>query len=465
METPIKTEVHPASFRDPSGFLFQLDGHLYRQVNRVYAEDYETLMSSGLYARLVRERRLLPHVEVASPAAWPEQAYKVLEPTVLDFVAYPYEWCFSQLKDAALATLAAQRLAIEHSMTLKDASAYNVQFRGGRPELIDTLSFEALQEGEPWVAYRQFCQHFLAPLALMAMREIRLGALLRSNLDGVPLDLAGRLLPRRSWLAPGLLVHLQLHAAAQRRYAGQRLTAVRSPGRGMSRQSLLGLVDSLERAVRRLRWRGGGAGWAEYDRLHCYSEASLSEKERLTDEFLDRVMPDSVWDLGANLGRFSRRASQRGIQTIAFDFDPAAVELNYLTAREEHDPRLLPLVMDLTNPSPALGWAGRERMSLAERGPADATLALALVHHLAISNNLPLSMLAEFLASLGRWLLIEFVPKEDPQTQRLLASRKDIFPDYTEDGFQLAFGQRFVIHRRDPVNDSGRSLYWMEARS
>lgn len=421
-------------------------------------------MGSGLYDQLVQERRLLPHAEVNSPAARPNDAYKVLEPTALDFVSYPYEWCFSQMKDAALSTLAAQRRAVEHGMTLKDASAFNVQFRNGQPQLVDTLSFESLRAGEPWVAYRQFCQHFLAPLALMATRDVRLSQLLRSNLDGVPLDLASRLLPRGSWLSPGLLIHVHLHASAQQRFAGRNLAAARSGRRGMGRQALLGLIDSLERAVRRLDWDPAGTAWAEYERFHGYPQAALSDKERLTDEFLDRARPQSVWDLGANVGRFSRRASRRRIPTLALDLDPAAVELNYRRAREEQDENLLPLVLDLTNPSPALGWAGRERMSLAERGPADAVFVLALVHHLAITNNLPLGMLAEYLASLGRWLLIEFIPKEDPQVQRLLASRVDIFPQYSAGGFEPAFQEYFVTHRREPVGESGRWLYWMERR-
>jgi hypothetical protein len=303
----------------------------------------------------------------------------------------------------------------------------------------------------------------MAPLALMAYRDVRLGRLLRNHIDGIPLDLASRLLPARTWLSLGLLVHLHLHASAQRRYAGKSMSAKRA-GRRVSRQALLGLVESLEAAVRRLDWRPVGTEWANYEQFHGYSEADLTEKRRLVGEFLDRVRPASVWDLGANVGTFSRIASGRGISTIAFDFDPAAVELNYRRVQEEKDGKLLPFVMDLTNPSPALGWAGSERMSLAERGPVGAVFALALVHHLAISNNVPLGMVAEFLASLSRWLLIEFVPKDDPQVQRLLVSREDIFPQYSADGFESAFREHFVTHRREPVGESGRWLYWMERR-
>lgn len=456
-------EVHPASFRDPSGFLFEQDGRLYRQVNRVYAEHYQALQDSGLYTVLVEAGLLLPVQERAVEAPTPDDAYRVIEPEPLEFVSYPFEWCFSQLKAAALTTLAIQQRALSRGLTLKDASAYNIQFHRGKPVLVDTLSFEVIDPGEPWVAYRQFCQHFLGPLALMAYVDVRLARLLWANLDGLPLDLVSRLLPRRTWLVPSLLIHLHLHAAAQRRFAG-RSTMQQRPGRSIRLQGLQGLVANLEAAIKRLTWRPLRSDWADYELTHGYSETASNRKEQLVASFLEQVRPQSVWDLGANVGRFSRIASASGIQTVAFDLDPAAVELNYLEVRRGQETNLLPLVLDLANPSPALGWAHRERMSLAERGPAGAMLALALIHHLAISNNLPLARIAAFMADLAPWALVEFVPKLDPQVQRLLASRKDIFSSYTQDGFERAFGDHFVLNRREELGDSGRSLYWMERR-
>ncbi|MFV2045054.1 MAG: SAM-dependent methyltransferase [Anaerolineales bacterium] len=461
MKVTATPEPHPASFRDPSGFLFIRDGRLFRQVNQRYAKDYEHLLESGLYDDLVEDGLLVSHAESDESAAVPEIAFKIIEPEPIPFISYPYEWCFSQLRDAALVTLAVQRKAIDHGMSLKDASAYNVQFQAGRPLLIDTLSFEFLREGEPWVAYRQFCQHFLAPLALMSYVSIELGTLLRTHIDGVPLELASQLLPRRTQLNLSLLVHIHWHASAQRRFAGKSTRQPRQ-GRRMDLNALRGLVDNLESAVRKLKWEPGQSAWADYEQTHAYSESAWRDKRRLTEEFLDEVRPDSVWDLGANVGSFSRLASERGIRTVAFDFDPGAVELNYRKVRDEGETYLLPLVMDLTNPSPALGWEHRERASLENRGPASAVFALALVHHLAISNNVPLEKLACFLARLGDFLLIEFVPKEDPQVQRLLISREDIFTEYHSDGFEAAFGSHFEILRSDPVGDSGRLFYRMK---
>lgn len=226
---------------------------------------------------------------------------------------------------------------------------------------------------------------------------------------------------------------------------------------------MLGLIDSLERTVRALEWEPTGTEWADYADIHSYGPTALEQKQEAVVEFLEAVSPRSVWDLGANTGVFSRLAGERGIWTAAFDLDPGAVELNYLQSRREADANLLPLLLDLTNPSPSQGWAHQERDSLIRRGPAGALLALALIHHLAIGNNVPLPSVADFLSRLGSKLLIEFVPKSDSQVQKMLSTRDDIFDDYSADGFESAFQQHFRIIRRTPVAQSERVLYWLES--
>ena len=218
---PVAAERDAASFRDPSGFVFRRNGVLYRQVNRRFAGEWDAFLKSGLYDRLAADGILLRHDEAPLDMAFvPTDAHAVIKPRAVEFISYPYEWSFGQLKDAALLTLRAQALAAERGFTLRDASAYNVQFVDGRPILIDSLSFEPAEPGRPWDAYRQFCQHFLAPLALMAHRDPRLGLLLREYLDGIPLDLAARLLPLKTRLSVGLGSHIHLHARAQARPGG-----------------------------------------------------------------------------------------------------------------------------------------------------------------------------------------------------------------------------------------------------
>jgi ribosomal protein L11 methylase PrmA len=451
----------PASFRDRSGFLFTRQGRLYRQVNRSYQPDFDLLLSSGTYQELIDRELLIPHTESGEPPADADRAYRVLEPERIPFVSYPFEWCFGQLKRAALLTLEIQKRALARGLSLKDASAYNIQFRGSQPVLIDTLSFERFIEDRPWVAYRQFCQHFLAPLALMSLVDVRLSQLLRVYIDGIPLDLASRLLPARTRLKPALTLHIHVHAGAQRRYAD----AAAAPTRGrMTRLGHIGMIENLEAAVRGLKWEPRGTAWQSYYEETNYTAAALEHKRSLTDSFLLQSRPRMVWDLGANTGVFSRIASQQGAYTLSIDSDPGAVEINDRAGVEAAERSLLPLVIDLTNPSPALGWQNEERMSLRERGPADALLALALVHHLAIANNTPLGDIAAWFSRLTRWLILEFVPKEDSQVQRLLSFRADIFDDYHEAGLEKAFAGAFRIVSRQPIRESARVLYLMERR-
>jgi hypothetical protein len=451
-----------ASFRDPSGFVFERDGVLYRQINRSYGPHYDQLMSSGLYAELNGSGLLIPHEEVAKIDSPDGDPYLTIRPQRVAFVSYPYEWCFSQLRDAALATLRVQRAALRFGMTLKDASAYNIQFHEGRPTLIDTLSFEEYREGSPWVGYRQFCQHFLAPLALMAYRDVRLARLLRAHLDGVPLDLTRALLPARAWLNVHLLLHVRVHARYQSRYQADAEAAAKA--RPLSKRSFGNLLTALESAVSKLKWKPEGSEWADYGSGDSYSAASAEHKRALVSEYLEALAPREIWDLGANTGEFSRIASDRGIRTVAFDIDPACVERNYRQVRRDAETRLLPLVLDLANPSPALGWAHDERASLLERRSADAVMALALVHHLAIANNLPLPRVAAFFAELAESLIVEFVPKSDPKVRILLATRRDIFPDYAQEGFEAAFAPHFEIEAATPIADSERTLYRMRRR-
>src|SRR4030067_1215704 len=388
-----ESRILPSSFRDPSGFLFEREGGLYRQINRIYKDHYDQLLSGGLYRARTEQGLLVSHDEVDISPPDPQLAYKIIKPQFVSFISYPYEWCFSQLKEAALAMLKIQKTAFDFGMSLKDASAFNIQFVDGRPLLVDTLSFEKLQL-KPWVAYRQFCQHFLNPLLLMVYKDFELNQLSRIFIDGIPSRLTSPRLPFRTRFRPSLASHVHLHALSQR-YFSTRTARVRE--RKIRPVSLAGLVDSLECLVRRLTLGLQKTEWAHYYQETNYTPEAFEGKKKTVEEFLDLMKPDTVWDLGANTGVFSRLASRRGINTVAFDVDLIAVELNYRECLDKNEKHLLPLVMDLTNPTPAIGWENRERKSLSERGPVDAALALALLHHLAVSNNLLFSWIAEFL--------------------------------------------------------------------
>jgi hypothetical protein len=449
-----------ASFRDPSGFLFQQAGVLYRQVNKSYKTHYDMLMKSGLYERLVKGGILIPHQEAHIKPPEPTLAYKVIKPEPVRFISYPYEWGFQAFKDAALVTLRLHYRALEFDMVLKDASAYNIQIHKGRMRLIDTLSFEKYKPGEPWVAYKQFCQHFLAPLALMAYQDVRISQLMRVYIDGIPLDLAVKLLPLKARMNLSLLSHIYLHANAQAHYADSGGTKSAS----ISKNAMLALIDSLESTVKKLQLKDRGTEWADYYDITNYSEAAFEEKKKLVGAFISQCKPQAVWDLGGNTGVFSRLASDKGIFTVSFDIDPNAVNENYSQMRANKEQSIVPLVLDLTNPSAGIGWENNERESFMQRAPTDLVMALALVHHLAISNNVPLAKLADFFHKLGKWLIIEFVPKSDSQVEKLLSSREDIFIDYDEKGFETAFKPYFEIKKKAVIKGTKRSLYLMAAK-
>jgi ribosomal protein L11 methylase PrmA len=454
-----------SSFRDPSGFLFHREGVLLRQVQERYRPHYELLRSSGLYDALVGASLLVPHEERPLAEAAAAGAAAVLRPERIPFISLPYEWSFGQRRAAALLTLRIQAIALTHGMTLKDASAFNVQFRGVRPVLIDTLSFERYDEGEPWIAYRQFCQHFLAPLALQASVDARLSSLLRQYVDGVPLDLASRLLPRASWLRPAMLMHLHLHARSIARHAATTGHGGAPEGASRSarvtRRGLDGLVAHLTGAVEGMHWRPDGTEWGAYEETHNYDTKGRTAKQALVAEYVRAAQARTVIDLGANAGEYSRVARDAGAAlVVAADGDPVAVERGFQRLTAGGETGVHPLLVDLTNPSPAQGWDHAEWPSLADRGPFDAVLALALVHHLAIGNNVPLAGVAAMLARLGRAVIIEWVPKPDPQVQRLLRSREDIFESYHVEALRAAFTAVGLAERRvEMVGDSGRTLH------
>ena len=447
----------PSSFRDPNGFLFERGGNYYRLVSQSYAEHYDLLMTSGLYQDLTDKNWLIKHSEDKTEG----DEYKILFPEQLQYVSYPYEWCFSQLKDAAALTLDIQLSALDRGMTLKDASAFNVQLHKGNITFIDTLSFERYEPGTPWIAYRQYCQHFLAPLALIAHRDFRVLHLLRAYIDGIPLDLASKLLPWRTWLNYGLLAHIHLHAMTQQKYAEEGGKAQKVK---MSKLQLRGLIESLKATVAKLNWDYAETEWGDYYSSTNYVDEAMDDKEQNVSKLLKACSGKIAADFGANTGRFSRLAACDFL-VLSHDIDEVAVDRNYAEVIRKKEDRIHPLLLDLTNPSPGLGWANEERTSFVERKAIDVGLALALIHHIAISNNVPLHQIAQFFHSMCRQLIIEFVPKEDTQVIRLLTTRKDIFPSYNKVGFEEAFKKYFTIKQSVSIKGTERTLYLMSRKT
>jgi ribosomal protein L11 methylase PrmA len=452
----------PASFRDPSGRVYLGPDAVYRTIGEVFIGHWSE--ASGFAAEAAARGWLCPY-ETIAPFPGSRLTLKVPR---LPFISYPYEWCFSQLKDAALLTLELLREADARGLTLKDASAYNVQFQGSAPIFIDHLSFEKAEAGRPWAAYLQFCRHFLGPLALLAYRGHLGGRLSALWSDGPPLDVIVDLLPWRTWLSPWLLIHLHLHRRVQRgcqdaRRSAASARAVRLGEGGISRlaASLIAAVEGLPPPARKTEW---GAYYQDTN----YTPAGAEDKARLVSEAAASHPGALALDLGANTGRFSRLLAPHFTTVLAADLDCQAVDNHYLHLKAKGPANVLPLMLDLANPTPALGWAEEERDSFARRVKADFLSALALLHHLVFSAGIPLAKVADYLARLlndAGCLLLEFVPLEDSQVRRLLAARENVFPEYHLQGCLEAFSRHFTLESRHAIRESSRTLLVWRKRS
>lgn len=457
------------SFRDPAGQVFLRDGRVFRTVHQGFADRFRAFRASPLYDALCADGAILPAEPVPRelvPEAGPDVA-DVLEQPRIPFIAYPYEWCFSQLRDAALVHLRLQRRALAGGFVLRDATPFNVQFHDGRLVHIDLLSFEPYVNGMFWTAYRQFVEQFLNPLLLTSLAGVPFHPYVRGRLDGLPAADLARLLPWRSRLRPGVLKHVVLFARVQKAAAVRDLTLEASERReaaaAFTRQSYARLLGDLERVIEGLAVPASlaSSGWSGYAASNSYEAAASEAKSNFVRDAVAAQRPAMLWDLGGNTGRYSRLALEAGASAVVlFDGDAASVDRAYA---ESHPSRLnlLPLVMDFMNPTPALGWRLRERQSLDERGPADMFLALALVHHLCLAHNVPLEDAVSWLAGMGRCGVVEFVPKDDEMGARLLSHREDIFPGYDEAGFERALRGRFEIIRSEMLPHSSRRLYYV----
>ncbi len=441
----------PASFRDPAGGVFRRGDRFFRRVLPPGFGDLRRLVDSGLAGELCGQGRLTGFRIVAES---PEE--RILELETLPFVSYPYEWCFSQLRDAALLTLDVALAALEHGMILKDASSFNVAFVRCRPVFIDHGSFTCYRDGEPWRAYRQFVMHFLGPLFLMKYVDVRCLGYLRGDLGGIPLDFISAQLPGRTWLSPGPLLHVHLHSKMQRRYSDTRGGDVPAPGAvALPRRRLERLLLDLRGCVEGLASPHPVTEWGEYYDDTNYSERAFRFKQEMVERFCRETKPARTVDFGANTGVFSGIALRHSGDVIAADLDPAAVEMLY---RRNAGNAIHPVLQDLDNPSPGSGLFNEERSDFFSRSRGDLVLGLALVHHLRIGGNWPLERIARLFAETAPRALVEFVPKHDSQTRRLLRSRPDICADWTLDELVRALGRRY--HRCEvlPIPESERTL-------
>lgn len=455
----MSTTIHPSSYRDPSGFIFKKDGIIYRQVNRIFKDDFDFFISSGCYNILTEKKLLVKHEIIAENLTGSPDYYCTLKPEQLNFVSYAYEWSFDMLKDAALLTLQLVKEAVAHQIILKDATPYNIQWHKGRLIFIDTLSFERYDEAEPWIAYRQFCESFLAPLLLMHYNKTPLHQLHLAYPEGVPLEVASKLLPAKSRFSLYTYLHIHLHAKIAQKKSSNNSKPV------FSKQKLLNLINSLESLIGKLNIPYKQSTWSEY-----YSEAAgrdnyITEKKKIISQWLDELPTiKTAADLGANDGEFSQLVASKNISTVAADFDSWCINNLYRKIKSSGINNLQPLIIDLSNPSPSIGVNSEERTSFIQRCKVDLALALALIHHLSIGKNIPFEKTAAFFSAVADSLIIEFVPKQDEKVVLMLQNKKDIYSNYNEPEFIEAFEKHFQVIDKKVVGSSKRTLFLMKKK-
>ncbi|WP_447962839.1 class I SAM-dependent methyltransferase [Nitrospira sp. Ecomares 2.1] len=457
----------PGSFRDPSGNVYQVEGGIFRTVNECFSQDFDFVTSTGLFKKLAAEDLLLPFEVVSSEVlnlSDPKPRY-VLKAPRLPFISYPYEWSFPALKAAALLHLRIHLQALEVGATLSDASAYNIQFQGNHPVFIDHLSFRRYQSGEMWVGHRQFCEQFLNPLLLRALFGISHNAWFRGTQEGIGTGEIRRLLKGRHYWKWNVLTHVVLQDLFQKT-STKRTKSLQDHSlakASLPLSSFKAMLGKMSHWISQLKpLNKGGSTWGDYDKTCSYSSIETKSKKQFILEFAQKVQPSLLWDFGCNTGEYSETALNGGARNvIGFDFDQGALEGSYYRAVERRL-SFQALFMDAANPSPSQGWNGREREGLQSRASADAVLALALVHHLAIARNIPLVQVIKWLITLAPQGVIEFVPKNDPMVQELLSLRQDIFPDYTAEHFMALLTKKAVIIKSETVSKSGRLLVWFK---
>ena len=452
----------PASFRDPAGYIFSVNGKYYRQINPCYSQDYEKLMSAGLYQKLTEKKLLISHTEIKEVINPLVNGYKTILPEQLPFISYPYEWSFDELKDAAITTLRVLKISVKQGMILKDATPFNIQFYKGQPIFIDTLSFETYDETKPWIAYRQFCECFLFPLLLAHYHKMDAQKLLAVYLDGIPATTTAKLLPLKSRFKLNIWLHVFLQASVSKQNNNQ----TDQKPIAFSKEKLLRLIESLQSTIKSLQVETSiQSTWNNYYDETILSQSYLSEKEKIFRNFMSDASEGRTMDIGCNDGYFSKILAEKNSNVVAVDFDSQCVNKLYLELKEKNIGSILPLCIDLTNPSPALGFNHTERKSFAERATADTVTALALVHHLVLSKNIPLQDVAKMLADLVRkQLIIEFVPINDIKSQQLIANKPIYHKPYDPEAFETHFSNYFEIEKKQTIPGTERILYSMKRK-
>jgi len=462
-------QFDPGSFRDRSSRVFHVDDAIFRVLSKKALKEWQFLMSTTFFKRFMAQGKLIQTEQVDIGGKLDQTIMgewaATLKHQIIPFISYPYEWSFGMLKDAALLQLELMHAALDEGMILKDSSAFNFQWVGTNPVFIDIPSFEKLDVGKPWVGYQQFCQLFLYPLFLQAYKHIPFQPWLRGSIDGIEPELCNRLMSIRDLVRPGVFMHVYLHAKMQSKYdSSQNNIKETLRSGGFNTDLIKANVRRLSKIIRKLTWKSGKSTSSDYSNNNSHTDGDHDMKVAFVRDVVMTQPWKLVWDLNCDTGTFSRIAAENARYVVAMDVDCNAIEVLYHALKQGGNKSILPLVSNVVDPSPNLGWRGLERKALTERGKPDLTLCLALIHRIVISENVLLKEFIDWIASLGTSIVIEFVTKEDPIVKALLQNKEDNYTDYEINYFEQCLSESFDVARREMMSSENRILYFAKAK-
>lgn len=453
----------PGSFRDPLSRVYISGDKVVRAFTAEGAKDIDAVwqkksIQNALKSGELIESHIVDPASVGLSAPWTSAMTHPLVP----FISYPYEWTFSMLKDAALLQLKITSDALADGVGVKDATPYNVQFIGSRAQFIDAGSFEKRKKGDPWYGYKQFCEMFLYPLMLQGYLGVGYQPFLRGAVNGISPDTMRKLLPG-SLRKPrkGRFTHVVLHAAAQNRFADSNVDVKKASAKaGMNPQVLLATMKKLTKIVQKLSLGDKKSTWSNYSERGHYIESSLDEKQRFVRDAVASAPRSQVWDIGCNDGVFSRIAAAHSDYVVAMDADPLVIDRLYNTLKAEKNEKILPLYVDMSDSGGGIGWRGQERPGIFDRGNPNIVLVLAVIHHLAITFNIPLASQLDMFRDLTPEMVIEMPHADDPMVKKLLINKREgIHDDFNLEEFERLLTERFEIKSKMLLSSGTRTIF------
>ncbi len=449
--------THEASFRDPSGYMFHDGNVLRRRINPIYFKQYNALKESGFFKTLFKNQLLIPHEETSV-----SESEIIITPEPISFITNPYEWSFEQYKHAALHTLKLQKYALTKGFILKDASAYNITFHNGKPIFIDTLSFDFYEEDKPWRAYKQFITHFFGPLVLASYHGTEIFKMLQTHIDGIPMGLISSLLPGKTKLSS--TIYSNIHLAAKMESKHSEDYSAETKIAKLSKKAQNNILENLFNFIKKMSLKEE-TEWGNYYEKTNYDDAAFQGKKELIQEWVSDLKPQKLIDMGGNDGTFARTILSNVSEVIVTDIDSNAVAYNYKQVQENKETNMLPFVCDVLQPAPGIGFNNTERNSLIERLATyapDVTMALALIHHITLSGNVPFDKSAEFFSKFSKHLIIEFPKREDSWVESLLVRKREFinhFDFYNQKQFEQGYEQFFTLEKKIELKGTKRILY------